>query len=148
MNKIFKMVAVSALGLTLVAGAFAQAAGPQGGGVQGGAGQQGGKQGKGAGLKQMQKLETEIWTKLTPALSNDQKSKLEQINQKTKDAYKALKDKAQNGDKAAMRGEMQKIQGERRESIKALLSPDQQKSYMDLMKAAMAKIKKDKGGKG
>jgi Spy/CpxP family protein refolding chaperone len=155
MTKIFKIAAISALAMVLAVGAFAQAAGPQGGGVQNG-GQQGGlaggKAGKaGGGLKQMQKVEAEIWQKLTPALSAEQKAKIQQIDQKTKDSYKALRAKVQNGDKASLKDEVQKIQTGRRDAIQALLSPEQKKSYQALAKVAMEKIradrKKDGGGK-
>lgn len=150
MTKILKIVAISALAAVLSVGAFAQAAGPQGGGVQNG-GQTGGKAGKAGGLKQMQKVEEEVFQKLTPALSADQKAKIEQINQKTKDSAKALREKLKTGDKAAIREEMQKVQTTRRESIQAILNPEQKKSYQALMKAAREKQrterKKDGGTK-
>jgi Spy/CpxP family protein refolding chaperone len=149
MNKILKLITISALAMALTVGAFAQAAGPQGGGVQGGqTGGEGGLKGKG-GLKGNQKLEQEIWAKLTPALTPEQKTKLEQINQKSKDSFKALREKLPaGGSKESLKPELQKIMAERRESIKALLTPEQNKSYMELMKAAMEKMKKGKGGKG
>lgn len=153
MTKILKILAISALATVFAVGAFAQAAGPQGGGVQNG-GQQGGlaggKDGKAGGLRQMQKVEEEIWLKLTPALTADQKAKIEQINQKTKDSYKAFREKAKTGDKTALKTEMQKIQSERRDAIQSLLNPEQKKSYQALAKAAMEKMKagrKKDGGK-
>lgn len=152
MTKILKLLTISALSATLVAGAFAQASGPTGGGVQngaqGGAAGKQGKAGKGGNLKAMQRVEVEIWTKLTPPLTADQKAKIEQINQKTKDSYKALKDKLKAGDRAAMQAEAQKIQKERRENVQAILTPEQKKSYMELAKAAMQKMRKGKDGKG
>lgn len=151
MNKVFKALTIAALATVLAVGAFAQAAGPQGGGVKGGVqggGGELGKLGKG-GLRGNQKIEEEIWAKLSPALSADQKTKLAQIDQKTKDSVKALRDKAKKGDREAMKGEAQKIMQTRRESIKALLTPEQHKSYMTLMKEALEKLRKDKGaGKG
>ncbi|MBC8064962.1 MAG: hypothetical protein H7Y17_09040, partial [Chlorobia bacterium] len=144
MKKILKFVTISVLGASLVASAFAQASGPAGGGVQNGsqgaAGKQG-KQGRAGSQKGLQKIEAELWAKLTPALTSEQKVKIEQLNQKTKDAFKALKDKAKNGDKEALRGEMKKIQTQRRESIQAILTPEQKKSYAELAKAAMEKMR-------
>jgi Spy/CpxP family protein refolding chaperone len=147
MNKVFKALTIVALGV-LAVGAFAQAAGPQGGGVKGGV-QGGGKGdlGKG-GLKGNQKLEQQIWAKLTPPLNADQKAKLELINQKTMSSVKALKEKiGKGGDREALKPEIMKIQQERRDAIKALLTPEQQKSYMALMKEAMEKLRKERGEK-
>jgi hypothetical protein len=148
MRNLFKLIAVAAVASTLVAGAFAQAAGPTGGGVKGGAGAQGGKQGNFAGARKGGKLELEILAKVNPPLSADQKTKIEQLNARTKESLMALKEKAKTGDRAALRPEIQKIQEERRNGLKSILTPAQQKSYMDLMKEAMLKLRKDGARKG
>ena len=149
MNKILKLIAVSALGAVLAVGAFAQAAGPTGGGLQGG--QQGGakgKEGKLGGARNMQKMQQELLAKITPALSGEQKAKLKQLTEKTKESMKALREKAGTGDREAMKGEMQKIQAERKAGLEAILTPEQRKSYAELMKAAMDKAKAERGKKG
>ena len=149
MNKFFKVVSVAALAAIFAVAAYGQAAGPQGGGVQGGGSLgAGGKQGKAGALRGGQKFEQAIFAKITPPLDARQKAELERINAKTKDAVKALRAKAQSGDKAALKGELKKIQDERRSAMKGLLTAEQQKSYMALMKEAMEKLRKERGGKG
>jgi Spy/CpxP family protein refolding chaperone len=145
--KIWKPVLTLALGAVLSLGAFAQQAGPQGGGVSGGTA--GGPGGRAGGIKGMQKIEEEIWAKITPPLTADQRDKLTSINQKMKASFKALRGKAQTGDKGALRDEIQKLMKERRESISALLTPEQKTSYEKLLKDAMDKIRSEngKGGK-
>lgn len=149
MNKILKLIAVSALGTALAVGAFAQAAGPTGGGLQGG--QQGGakgKEGKLGGARNMQKMQQELLAKITPALSADQKAKLKLLTEKTRESMKALREKAGTGDREAMKGELQKIQAERKAGMEAILTPEQRKSYAELMKAAMEKARAERGKKG
>ncbi|MCC7230931.1 MAG: hypothetical protein IT203_11110 [Fimbriimonadaceae bacterium] len=149
MNKFWKSLIVIGLGATLISSAFSQTAGPQGGGIAGGKqeGQAGGK-----GIRGLQKLEAQIWEKLSPPLTSDQKTKLEAINKETKSALKGLRDKAQTGDKEALKTEFKKVQQARREKIMAMLTPEQKTSYQALLKDAMDKIKKGakdgKGGKG
>lgn len=146
MNKFWKSLIVVGLGATLISTAFSQAAGPQGGGIAGGKqeGQAGGK-----GMRGLQKLEGQIWEKLSPPLTADQKTKLEAINKDMKSAYKGLRDKAQTGDKEALKAEFMKIQQARREKIMAILTPEQKTSYQALLKDAMDKVKKGaKDGKG
>lgn len=148
MNKILKLIAISALGAVFAVGAFAQAAGPNGSGLQGGKQGGAGKEGKLGGARNLQKMQVEILQKITPPLTADQKTKIEQLNQKTKDAVKALRDKAGTGDRAALRTEMQKIQADRKQAMEAILTPEQRKSYAELLKAAMEKAKADgKAGK-
>jgi Spy/CpxP family protein refolding chaperone len=145
--KIWKPVLTLALGAVLSLGAFAQQAGPQGGGVSGGT--QGGAAGRPGGFKGMQKIEEEIWAKITPPLTADQRNKLTSINQKMKASFKALRGKAQSGDKGALRDEVQKLMKERRESVAAILTPEQKTSYEKLIKDALEKYRSQngKGGK-
>ena len=132
--------------------ASAQAAGPQGGGLQNGQ-QNNGQVGKrGQNLRQMQKLEKEIWAKLDPPLSKTQKADIAKVDKDTLAAYKALREKAQIGDRKAMQTEIQKIQAKRREAIKGILDDRQEQSYANLLKEAMKQIQTDraagKKGKG
>jgi Spy/CpxP family protein refolding chaperone len=148
MNQFIKVFSVVALAAVLTVVAFGQAAGPAGGGVQGGTQGAGGKQGKAGALRGGQKLEQAIFAKISPPLDARQKAELDRINAKAKDSMKALRAKVQGGDKSALKGELQKIQEERRNSLKGLLTAEQQKSYMALMKEAMEKLRKERGGKG
>lgn len=145
MRNLIKLIAVSAVAGTLIGGAYSQAAGPTGGGVKGGAGSQGGKQvgaRKGIGAK----FESEILAKINPPLSQDQKAQIEKLNAQTNEALAALKEKAKSGDKSAIQPEMKRIQEDRQTALRAILSPAQQQSYMELMKDAMSKLRKDGAG--
>lgn len=139
MKTILKLITVSALGAILASGAFAQAAGPKTNGVKGEAG----KSGK-LGHKNRDHA---IWAKLTPALSTDQKTRLDQINDKTKASMKALRGKAQSGNREVLKAEMQKIHAERKAAIEALLTPAQKRSYETLKKEAFQKARAGKNGK-
>lgn len=139
MKTILKLITVSSLGAILAAGAFGQAAGPKGQGLKSGAGK--------VGKMGHQKKDHAIWAKLTPALSTDQKTRLDQINQKTKDGMKALRGKAQGSNREAMKAEMQKIHAERKAAIDSLLTPAQKQSYEALKKEAFNKVRDGKKGK-
>jgi Spy/CpxP family protein refolding chaperone len=147
MKSLIKLIAVSGIATILVAGVFAQAAGPNGGGVKNG-GVQGGKQGDrlAGNRKGLVKLEAEILAKVNPPLSAQQKSQIEQLNARTNEALAALKEKAKTGDRAALQPEMQRIQEQRQSGLRNILTPAQQQSYMELMKEAASKFRKDGAG--
>lgn len=149
MKGLFKLIAISAVVASLIGGAYAQAAGPNGGGVKNG-GAQGGKQGGklGAGRMGAGKLQMEILAKVNPPLSPDQKTQIERLNARTNEALAALKEKAKGGDRAALLPEMKRIQEERQSGLKSILTPAQQQSYMELLKeAAKAGVGKAAGAR-
>ena len=148
MKNQFKAIIVSAVAALLVASVLGQSAGPTGGGVQSGGAGGGAKAGARGALLSGKKLEMQVLSKITPALSAEQKSQIAKLDEKTTTALKALKEKAKTGDRAALKGEVQKIQTERREGLRTILTPAQQQSYMALMKEAREKMKKGKDGKG
>ena len=141
----FLTLAISSLG-------FSQAAGPTGGGLQGGqaAGQGAGKDRKAGAKRAGEMLEKEVWSKLDPPLSASQRAELKRIDAKTKSSMQELRAKAKNGDRKSWKAEVDKVQQERRESIRALLSPAQERSFAALMKVAQEKAKRNRGkdGKG
>src|SRR5688500_17343545 len=102
--KIFKVLTIGGLAMALVAGAFAQGAGPAGGLKQDKAGK--GQAGKGQGQRGMMRMGgkrmQEFYAKLnlTPA----QKAKLDAENKSFGEKMKALREKggAQQGDRKAM----------------------------------------------
>ncbi|HJP82925.1 MAG TPA: hypothetical protein VJ835_05415 [Fimbriimonadaceae bacterium] len=152
MNKFLQTAGLVLILVSISSFASAQAAGPQGGGLQNG--QQNNPQvGKrGQNLRQMQKLEKDIWAKLDPPLSKTQKADIAKVDKDTLAAYKALRAKAQTDDRKALQTEIQKIQTKRREAIKGILDDRQEQSYTTLLKEAMKQIQTDrapgKKGKG
>ena len=127
---------------------FGQAAGPTGGGVQNGqAGANAGKSDKAKGQQNDMRLEQAIWTKLTPPLTPNQKAEVAKINADAKNAVKALRDKAKTDDRQTLRLETQKIMKNRRERLLQILTPEQKKSYGDLMLQLAKDRRKDGKGK-
>lgn len=127
----------------LVIGVNAQAAGPTGGGLK--SGQQGtGKDKRLGGNGAMQKLQSEIFAKLNPPLSADQKQKLRTLSEKNKASLTSIREKYRSGDKEAMRNELKKIQDERKAAIESILTSEQRKSYQAQLKAALAKGKSER----
>src|SRR5688500_12930016 len=127
--KILKVVTIGGLAMALVAGAFAQGAGPAGGLKQDKAGK--GQAGKGQGPRGMGMMRgkrmQEFYAKLnlTPA----QKTKIEALQKSTGDKMKALREKggAQPGDRKAMMEKFKPIMDAHQKAMKDILTPEQAK---------------------
>jgi Spy/CpxP family protein refolding chaperone len=147
MKKLITIMIAGALAASFATSAFAQGAGPRGGGVQGGQGGIGGGKGQrqGGGMRMM-KMQQELMAKLN--LTTAQKTKIEAINKKFADDMKTLREKAKTGDRKALQPEFRKAQMAHREEIAAVLTAEQKKKYQEEMKAMMEKMRKERGGDG
>lgn len=130
------MVAVMALSTS----AFAQQAGPRGGGGK----PEGGREGRQGGGMRMMKIEDEIFAKLN--LTAQQKTQINKLREDRRKAVEGLR--AKNLQREQIRPEMQKITTNYREGLKKILNPAQEKQYQELWKAAVEKMRKERGGQG
>ena len=141
MKKILTIVAIATLSLGLGAVSFAQDAGPQGGEMQ--AKKHGGHAG---GLKVIEKIQASILPDLH--LDKDQTDKIAALNKSTEDQVKAMR-KANKGstDKAKMQADRKDLMKKYNESLKAILTSDQWKSYHKEMAAKMKELRDANGKK-
>ncbi len=142
MNNLTKVLSVIGLGAALTVASFAQSAGPSGGAVipQGQSPQHDAR--KGGGNKWMFETERKILKQL--GLSPDQESKLKDLDKKTMDELKELREKnraaGKPADKDAARSRaeaMKAIMKEHRDGLLAVLTPDQKKKFKELWKQAI-----------
>jgi Spy/CpxP family protein refolding chaperone len=151
MKKILTTIATLALSIALMASAMAQDPGPRGGGP-GGPGIDGGRRG-GGNPKMLQKVEDEVLAKLN--LSDKQKAEVKKHREKLEKTLKELKEQGGAGGEARGRGgnreaggKMKEAMDAYRDGIKAVLNDEQDKQYDKLMKEAMEKARKARGGEG
>lgn len=146
MKNVLKLIVTAAIATTLAGAVMAQQAGPTNGGLTNGQGQNPGKDGakRGGAMK----IGKEVLAKVQPALNDEQKKQISDLDKKTMESMKSLREKAKGGDKTQLRNDLKKITTDYRESLLKILTPAQQESFKNLYKEAVAKNRKDgKGGK-
>ncbi|MBS1724816.1 MAG: Spy/CpxP family protein refolding chaperone [Armatimonadetes bacterium] len=141
-NKVFAMIAAVALGTTL---AFAQAAGPRGGGQPGqhAAGGQKGQRMMMKGGEGMQKIMAQL------NLTEKQKQQWKALNDKRMAEFKAMREKNKGGqpaDKEAMKAQFKKNQDAYQAELKKILTPAQFEKLQKLMKEEKAKMMQNHPG--
>ncbi len=136
---------------SLVAGlsgvAVSQGAGP-GGKSKPPANSQGKTQGKGQGAQQGQgrrggfgRVQEEVLAKLN--LTAPQKQKIGAIQQKTRDAMMKLRDAP--GDRQQKMAKFRELSQKSRQEVLAVLTPKQKAQFEELMKAAIEKMRSERG---
>lgn len=149
MKKFIKLFVVATIVTSLAVPAMSQNAGPKGGGNGAKQGGQGGQRGAGMGQR-MTKMEDEVFAKLN--LNDKQKASIKKLRETRDKDMKALmgdmKPGQGQGPDPANREKMQKIQQTYRKGLMAVLTPDQQKKYEELMKAAREKAGQNRGERG
>lgn len=145
MKKIYSLLAIGGLALSLSAISFGQDAGPQGGQL-GAQKRQGGRMHGGG--KHMAKLQAEVLAKLN--LTADQKAKIEALNKNTQTEVKTIVTEGQGGDRQEIGKKIREVQKNHRESLNKILTPAQQAKFKELMMAKMKELraKREKDGKG
>ena len=140
MNKFLKVLAGTVLALSLSSFAFAQAAGPQKGGLQQQGNKTGGQQKKG-NQNQNQKKRGPIGKKLVQELNltAEQQKRVEALTKKFMESAPKT-DGAAKGDRKAMRARREAFMKE----LNAILTPEQQAKLKKLQEEA--KKKRDGGG--
>jgi Spy/CpxP family protein refolding chaperone len=139
MKKVITLVAIATMSLGLGAISMAQDAGPQGGQLQGRM-----HAGQGGPLKVMQKLEKDVLAGLN--LSDDQKKAIDDLNKKTMDELKDLRDKAKaaQGDQKHNGVQVRKVMQDRMDGMKSILTPEQYKTYREQMMLKMKEYREQR----
>lgn len=143
------LVAVTAV-MALATSAVAQSAGPKNGG-QGGkqGGQQGqqGRQGQGGQQFRMRgQMQEEILKKLN--LSAAQKQKWDATTKSMRDEMTKMREAAQKSGKQPDRAQFTAKMKTWNDKLMAILTPKQKADYEKLMKEAVEKMRKERGGQG
>lgn len=144
--KQFMKVFTMALAMgALIVGANAQAAGPKGGQGLGK-----GSQAKGLGgggqrnMQRMLEVRNRVFAQLN--LTAEQKSKIEAIDKKHRDAMQKLMQEP--GDRQAKMPKFRELQTKHREEFQAVLTPAQRTRFQELMRAEMQKMREERGKAG
>lgn len=134
MNKIWTILGISALAMSLATTSFAQSAGPKGGSLGQATGAGGHKGQEGA-----MKVNREILAQLN--LTRDEQAKIKVLEKDTKEKIKTLRQSpAAVTDKKALREQVRAIQKGYRESLMQILTTDQQAQYKKLWEETMHKM--------
>lgn len=137
MKKTLSFLCTAAIALSLAATAGAQAAGPK----------EGQKPAFGSEKRQaaMKKMRAELLAKLD--LSDEQKQKVEALDKKFAEDLKAAM-KASKGDREAAKGKMGEMRKSHQEAMMKILTPEQQRKFMDFRKEAMKKARAERQSGG
>jgi Spy/CpxP family protein refolding chaperone len=130
MKRIITLIAIATMALGFAAVSMAQDAGPQGGQLQG-------KMRRPGQLKMMQKFEQDVLAGLN--LNDDQKKQIADLNTKTMQDLKDLRDKAKaaTGDQKHNGVQVRKVMQDRLDTMKTILTPEQWKTYREQMMQKM-----------
>jgi Spy/CpxP family protein refolding chaperone len=131
MKKFLTIVAIATLSLSFGSVAMAQDAGPQGGQLQ--AKRHGGM---GGGIKMMERIQKDVLASLT--LTDDQKSKIVDLNKDLADKIKALmeQNKGTEGNKN-LGAQRKTVMKDYNDQMHTILGPDLWKQYREGMLAKM-----------
>lgn len=130
MKRIITLIAVATLAFGFAAVSMAQDAGPQGGQLQG-------KMRRPGNLKVMQKFEQDVLAGLN--LNDDQKKQIADLNEKTMQQLKDLRDqaKAAQGDQKHNGIKVRDVMQNRLDTMKTILTPEEWKTYREQMMQKM-----------
>lgn len=139
MKKILTIAATLSAAILMTTSALAQQAGPRGG-----QGRPGGEQMQERRQK-MEKIEKDVLKSLN--LTTAQQKQIDALKKSRQKKTQELRSKAQNGDRQALRGEMQKIQKDFRDGMKKIMGEQKYKVYTEKLQAAMKKEFGDRAGR-
>jgi hypothetical protein len=145
MKKIWTLIAAGALIAGIVGYAGAQGAGPKGqkGGPQAGADKPGGPRQGGPRASRMQ---AELFAKIQPPLSADQKKKVEALNKSFGEQIRKLMEAP--GERESKREKFMALRKKHQEEIAKILNKQQQESLKKLMEEARKRRGQNGGPNG